>query len=174
VKSLYLQEDQRTIKSALDNCLPPVIAPEEPRTVHDASKENFLTFQTLISLRRSHQRRQAQTGTRKQANQITENMSEIQPGSNEAQASSSSTLAPSAPELKLSRRDLLREFQAVIKAQEERGVATAVGCKVCWESQQPGRQSAADHAETSTVTGNSANAQQVAANEAKKVSLYEY
>ena len=45
-----------------------------------------------------------------------------------------------AVNLKQSRRDLLRGFQAVIKAQEERGVATAVGHKVRWESCQPGRQ----------------------------------
>ena len=60
----------------------------------------------------------------------------------------------------------------MIKAQEERGVATAVGRKVRWESRQPGRQSAAADVGIGAVTGNSANAQQVAANEAKKVSLY--
>ena len=78
-----------------------------------------------------------------------------------------------AVNLKQSRRDLLRGFQAVIKAQEERGVATAVGRKVRWESRQPGRQSVADSEPgTVTSTGNSANAQQVAENEAKKVCVY--
>jgi hypothetical protein len=71
-------------------------------------------------------------------------------------------------EAKQSRRDLLRGFQAVIKAQEERGVATAVGRKVRWESRQAGRQSASDvEAGAATRTGNAANAQQVAENEVK-------
>lgn len=186
-KNTCLQEDRRTIRSALDNCLPPIIGPEEPRTVHDVSKNDVLEFQTLISLRRSHQRRQAQTGTRhKQANQTQKNTSETsiaQPGSESSSGSYQTQASPSSnptPELKLSRGDLLREFQAVIKAQEERGVATAVGRKVRWESRQPGRQSAAD-VETASrpshggnVTGNSANARQVAENEAKKVGHYIY
>lgn len=63
----------------------------------------------------------------------------------------------------------------MIKAQEERGVATAVGRKVRWESRQPGRHSAVDvegGTVTAGVTGNSANAQHVAENEAKKVGLH--
>ena len=82
-----------------------------------------------------------------------------------------------AVNLKQSRRDLLRGFQAVIqvKAQEERGVATAVavGRKVRWEYVSQVGRSVAD-SETGTVTssGNSANAQQVAENEAKKVCVY--
>ena len=46
------------------------------------------------------------------------------------------------------------------------------GRKVHWESRQPGRQSiqVAD-VENGTMTGNSANAQQVAANKAKKIGL---
>ena len=76
----------------------------------------------------------------------------------------------SETEAKQSRRDILCGFQAVIKAQEERGVATAMGRKVRWESRQPGRQSAAElEAGTVARTGNAANAQQVAENEAKKV-----
>ena len=95
------------------------------------------------------------------------------PGSSsESDNSQLTSTPPLTPEVKQSRRDLLRRFQAVIKAQEERGVATAVGRKVRWESRQPGRQSAAADSETGTATGNSANAQQVAENEAKKVRLY--
>ena len=179
-KNGHLQEDRRTIKSALDKCLPPVIGPEELQTVHDASKNDTLKFKTLISLRRSHQRKQAQTGIRRnllQANQKknTSDVPTIQPGSSSESDNPQLALTPptqSAPEVKQSRRDLLRGFQAVIKAQEERGVATAVGRKVRWESRQPGRQSAAADSETGTATGNSGNALQVAENEAKKVRLY--
>ena len=79
-----------------------------------------------------------------------------------------STPDQSAPELKLSHVDLLRrEFQAVIKAQGEDGVY-GCGLQVCWGSRQPGRQSATDvETASGTVTGNSANTQQVARNEAK-------
>lgn len=80
-----------------------------------------------------------------------------------------------AVNLKQSRRDLLRGIQAVIqvKAQEERGVATAVGRKVRWEYvSQVGRSVADSETGTVTSTGNSANAQQVAENEAKKVCVY--
>ena len=134
-KSAWLQEDRSSIQSTLDKCLPPVIGPEELRTVHDVSKDDVLEFQTLISLWRLHQRRQAQTGTRhKHTNQTKMNSSKIpvaQPSSssNQTQAQASSSSTP-APEPKLSRGDLLREFQAVIKAQEERGLATAMGRKV--------------------------------------------
>ena len=115
-----------------------------------------------------------------QANQKknTSEVPTIQPtngsSSDNSQPEVASTALPiqSAPEVKQSRHDLLRGFQAVIKVQEEHGVATAVGCKVRWES-QPGRQSVAVTADSETGTaGNSANAQQVAANEAKKVCFY--
>jgi hypothetical protein len=104
----------------------------------------MLIFQTLISLRRSHQRKQAQTGIRRnlwQANQ-KKNASDvptIQPGSSsESDNSQLASTPPPTPEVKQSRRDLLRKFQAVIKAQEERGVATAAGRKVCWASRAVG------------------------------------
>ena len=71
-------------------------------------------------------------------------------------------------ETRQSRKALLREFNAVIKAEEDRGIATAMGRKLRWEQGgQPGRKSMPPTA--SAINGNSANAQEVAASNAKKV-----
>ena len=78
-------------------------------------------------------------------------------------------------ETKQSRKALLRKFHAVIKAEEDRGIATAMGHKLRWEQGshghgQPGRKPMPPTA--STITGNSANAQEVAAFDAKRLCYY--
>ena len=75
-------------------------------------------------------------------------------------------------ETKQSCKTLLHEFNAVIKAEEDQGIATAMGHKLCWEqghghSSQPGRKIMLPL--PLTITGNSANVQEVAASDAKKV-----
>ena len=143
----------------MDACLPTIIAPEEPTTILDSSEADSLHFAKLTSLRRSHQRKQAETGIRKQITvgpERTHDAAEVQ------KAMESET--------KQSRKALLHEFNAVIKAKEDRGIATAMGRKLRWEQgSQPGRKPIPQTA--STTTGNSANAQEVAASDAKRVVL---
>jgi hypothetical protein len=167
-----LRSERRTIETALDQCLtlPPIVGIEERKTVYDWSENDIAQFTTLISLRRLHQRRQARTGVRTHLQVSTP----VTPPTAENNTRSSvldakEDLTPAAEETRQSRRDLLRQFQAVIKAEEERGVATAVGRGLRW---QPGRNPATTLSILAepTLAGNSANAQEVAATEAKKVS----
>jgi hypothetical protein len=169
-----LKEDQEAIQRSLDACLPAIIAPEEPRTILDSSEADPLHFTKLTSLRRSHQRKQAETGIRKQRPLAVENIE------SQVATDSEGTHGPGPrgaavqkameSETKQSRKALLREFNAVIKAEEDRGIATAMGRKLRWEQGshgQPGRKPIPPTA--STITGNSANAQEVAASDTKKV-----
>jgi hypothetical protein len=138
----------------LDACLPSLIVPEEPRTILDSSENDAIHFNKLKTLRRSHQKKQAETGIRKQ-----------QPaGSHEDLGKAKES------ETKQSRKALLREFHAIIKAEEDRSIATAMGCKLRWEQgSQPGRKPAMPTTSESAIAGNSANAHEVAVSEAKKV-----
>lgn len=169
-----LKEDQEAIQHTLDAILPAIVAPEEPRTILDTSEADSLHFAKLTSLRRSHQRKQAETGTRKQcplAVGIGPSI-ELEGFHDNSDAAAFEVQKVMESETKRSRRDLLRKFNAVIKAEEDRGVATAMGRKLRWEQgSQPGRRPTMPPtaASLATITGNSANAQEVAASDAKKV-----
>lgn len=143
---------------SLDQCLPSIVGIEEQRTVFDWSENDVAQFTTLISLRQQHQRRQARTGIRTHVSTLT-----TPPTENNASNSEDPT---PVEETRQTRCSLLRQFQAVIKAEEDRGVATAVGRSLRW---QPGRKPATtlNVPAGPTLTGNSANAQEVAATEAK-------
>ena len=165
-----LKEDQDAIQHTLDRCLPNIIAAEEPRTIIDSSEADPLHFAKLTSLRRAHQRKQAETGICKL--HPVESQVAIGPtaGSSltrlRASASDDDVEVQKAveSETKQSRKALLREFNAVIKAEEDRGIATAMGRKLRWEQgSQPGRKPTMPPttSTTSTITGNSANAQEV-------------
>lgn len=165
-----LRSERRTIETTLDKCLLlPIVGMEEPRTVYDWSENDIAQFTTLISIRRLHQRRQAWTGVR----------THLSTPPTEVNTNSSDLLdvkedPTPAEETRQSRRNLLRQFQAVIKAEEDRGVTTAVGRSLRW---QPGRNPATTSTPSNvlaepTLTGNSANAKEVAATEANKVCLY--
>ena len=112
------------------------------------------------SLRQQHQRRQARTDIRTHVSTLT-----TPPTENNASNSEDPT---PVEETRQSRRSptLLRQFQTVIKAEEERAVATAVGRSLRWK---PGRKPATtlNVPAGPTLTDNSANAQEVAATEAK-------
>lgn len=156
---------------SLDQCLllPPIVGiEEERRTVFDWAENDVAQFTTLISLCQLHQRRQARTGVHTHHSTL--------PTENNTTGSSSvldvkleeESLMP-AEETRQSRHNL-RQCQAVIKAEEDRGVMTAIGHTLRWK---PGRKPATTlnvPAEL-TLAGNSANAQEVAATEAKKVCL---
>jgi hypothetical protein len=170
-KAEKLKEDQDAIQRTLDGCLPAIIAPEEPRTIIDSSEADPLHFAKLTSLRRSHQRKQAETGIRKQCLVQVESQVAIPlvgRGVTDSElrrvTSDDDAVEVQKSETKQSRKALLREFNAVIKAEEDRGIATAMGRKLRWEQgSQPGRKP------TMPPTGNSANAQEVAASDAKRV-----
>jgi hypothetical protein len=163
-----LKEDQEAIQRSLDACLPAIIAPEEPRTILDSSEADPLHFAKLTSLRRSHQRKQAETGIRKQCPVASQVAIGPTGGTHDGAAKVQKAAVDSESETKQSRKALLREFNAVIKAEEDRGIATAMGRKLRWEQgSQPGRKPMPPTA--STITGNSANAQEVAASDAKRV-----
>ena len=183
--NISLRTEQRTIETALNQCLPPIVGIEERRTVHDWSENDAAQFTTLISLRQRHQRRQARTGVR---THLSTESTPVTPGplaltpteNNTVNATAGSPVRQvqdvkdnptPAEEIRQSRRDILRQFQAVVKAEEERGVTTAVGRGLHW---QPGRKPATALSVPAepTLAGNSANAQEVAATEAKKVSSY--
>ena len=160
----------------MDACLPAIIAPEEPRTILDSSKSDSIHFAKLTSLRRSHQRKQAETGTCKTRPLAVENQVaiELTRGThNDSDAAEVQNLNAVQSETKQTRKALLREFNAVIKAEEDRGIATAKSRKLCWEqgsNWQPGRKPMPP----STTSGNSANAQEVAASDAKKVCSHDH
>lgn len=167
-----LKEDREAIQRALDACLPAIIAPEEPRTILDSSESDSIHFAKLTSLRRSHQRKQAETGTRKKRpveNQVAIGLT----GGTHDDSDAAEVQNAKESETKQTRKALLREFNAVIKAEEDRGIATAMGRKLRWEqgsNWQPGRKPMPP----STTSGNSANAQEVAASDAKKVCSHDH
>ena len=136
--------------------------------VFDWAENDVAQFTTLISLCHLHQRRQAQTGVRTHhSTPPTENNTT---GSSSVLDVKLEEESPTpAEETRQSRRDL-RQFQAVIKAEEDRGVMTAIGHTLRW---QLGRKPATtlNVPAEPTLAGNSANAQEVAATEAKKVCL---
>lgn len=162
----------------MDACLPAIIAPEEPRTILDSSESDSIHFAKLTSLRRSHQRKQAATGTRKTRPLAVENQVaiELTRGTHDdSDAAEVQNLGAVESETKQTRKALLREFNAVIKAEEDRGIATAMGRKLRWEqgsNWQPGRKPMPPS--ESTTSGNSANAQEVAASDAKKVCSHDH
>ena len=130
-----------------------------------------LHFKKLTSLRRSHQRKQAETGVRKQRpveSQVANGIGlAAGHGHIDSDASAADVQKATESETKQSRKALLREFNAVIKAEEDRGIGTAMGRKLRWEQgSQPGRKPST----LQTASGNTANAQEVAASDAKKVS----
>ncbi|TFK33481.1 hypothetical protein BDQ12DRAFT_670188 [Crucibulum laeve] len=145
-----LRKEHSSIAYTLGHCLPAVVMPEERCTVLDISGNEMLDFSTLINLRKDHQRLQAATGTRKPQKSTTAGV--VVSYFSDPMSASSTSDAPSTSETKLSRQELLRQFNAVIKAQEDRGVATAVGCR-----------------KPTPVTGNSANAAEVSAKDNQKL-----
>ena len=160
---------------SLDQCLllPPIVGiAEERRTVFDWAENDVAQFTTLISLCQLHQRRQARTGTGTgvRAHHSTPPTENSTTGSSSVLDVKLEEESPTpAEETRQSRRNL-RQFQAVIKAEEDRGVMTAIGHTLCW---QLGRKPATtlNVPAEPTLAGNSANAQEVAATEAKKVCL---
>ena len=169
-------EDQEAIQCTLDACLPAIIAPEEPRTILDSSKADPLHFAKLTSLCWSHQRKQAETGICKQCPVAVESQvaTEGTHHDNDSDDAEVQKAMPVESEMKQSCQALLREFNAVIKAEEDHGIATAMSRKLHWEQglgSQPGRKTKPPTASelTITCTGNSANVQEVAASDAKRV-----
>ena len=110
-----VNEDSANISSALKNCLPSIVAPDEPVNPFDFgdSVTSSFNFETLVSLRRMHQRKQAETGVRQK------------PGHSSEAATA--------------RQKLLQQFHKLIKEQQERGVSTTAGRSIRW---QPGRKPA--------------------------------
>jgi hypothetical protein len=155
---VLLSKERLAIESALENCLPAVVAPEERRTVLDSSENDVLEFSTLVNLRRSHQRKQAATGIRQKSTTTPTDPEPVV------------TPNPSTPS---PRQDLLRQLNSLIKAEEAKGVSAAVGRQLRWQTHNPGRRPAgATEAAPTVAAGNSANAAEVAATEAKKVRIF--
>lgn len=110
-----VDKDSETIASALENCLPSIVAPDEPVNPFDSGdlETSSLNFKALVSLRRMHQRKQAETGVRQ----------------NPGHSSEAAT----------ARQKLLQQFHKLVKEQQERGVSTTAGRSIRW---QPGRKPA--------------------------------
>ena len=116
----------------MDACLPAIIAPEEPRTILDSSEADPLHFAKLTSLCRSHQRKQAETGICKQCPVASQVAIGPTGGTHDdaAKVEKAVLVVDSESETKQSHKALLREFNAIIKAEEDRGIATAMGRKL--------------------------------------------
>ena len=106
-----VDQDSETIASALENCLPSIVTPDEPVNPFDSgdSETSSLNFEALVSLRRMHQRKQAETGVQK----------------NPGHSSEAAT----------ARQKLLQQFQKLVKEQQEHGVSTTARHSIRW---QPG------------------------------------
>lgn len=109
--------DSANIACALKNCLPSVVTTDLDEQVNPfdfgGSDTSGLNFELLVSLRRKHQRKQAETGVRKNF------------GHNSDAATA--------------RQKLLQQFHQLIKQQQERGVSSTLGRNIRW---QPGRKPA--------------------------------
>lgn len=107
-----LRNEAKHIADILDQCLPSIVATEEPTTsALDASTLDILNFDNLVALRIAHERKQAKTGVRTQV-RTRENTDES------------------------NRQKLQREFHLIIKEQDERGITATVARNVRWG---PGR-----------------------------------
>ena len=109
-----VNEDSVNISGALKNCLPSIVAPNEPVNPFDfGDSVTSFSFETLVSLRRMHRRKQAETGVRQ----------------NPGRSSEAAT----------ARQKLLQQFHKLVKEQQECGVSTTAGRSIRW---QPGRKPA--------------------------------
>jgi hypothetical protein len=151
-KTKTLEMEASMVEDAIRRCLPSLILPEEPLAPLDRPVMQSLNFNTLVKLRFSHQRKQAETGVRKWCTLTA--------------ASSSQCQETAKSEVSLTRREILNQMNAVIKGLEEKGVSTTVGRTLRW---QPGRNPKPADAATA---GNSVNAQEMARKQSSAVSSF--
>lgn len=105
-----------------------------------------LDLSALVKLRYHHQTRHAALAIR------TKGLSEV---------TNSNTETKQKSQVNSAKRDLIRQFQAILKEQQAQGLGTGQECVVRWRAE--------DGTNTLPATGNAANAIAVASQAAKKV-----
>jgi hypothetical protein len=138
-----------SLGSSLANSLPAVNTNEHSNAfTTNNSESSAVDLTELVRLRFLHQTKQAATGVR-----IGSNTNET---------------AFEKKKLLTDRQKILREFNQILKQQEDRGVGTGLDRKVRWQNgtTQP---DAAASAKVKTINGNSANAELAAKATASKV-----
>lgn len=113
----------------------------------DGAQSQSISFETLINLRRAHQTRQAATGSRKSVIQASTQAESEDP-----------KIALSKKKLESQRSEkqrLLKQFNEVLKAHEERNTSTGADRKQRWQG--------------APAAGNAANAAKAAAERTSKV-----
>ncbi|KAH7915154.1 hypothetical protein BJ138DRAFT_1055531, partial [Hygrophoropsis aurantiaca] len=144
--------DSEIINQCLTDTLPTIRALDELRNACDITQYDLdLTdFHHLVKLRFSHQTKQAKNGVR----------------TSEAVVPNLHSSADDEP-LQSKRVAVLRQFQAIVKEQQERGIGTGAVRSLHW------KKTVAPTNQTTTIdggaTGNSANARQVALAAAAKM-----
>ena len=135
-----ISDERAHIARNLNACLAPVNAPDEPTNQLDMSNNDLstLSFDKLVQLRRRHQTRQATTGVRTKATSGRNQVNQSQPG------------------MPTERQLLIRQFQEVIKQQQEQGVGTGAERNLRWRANAP-------------AAGNATNAAEAAETRHKKV-----
>lgn len=151
-----LSEDVAHIAQVLADSLPDPRfkqAPSNPFTT-SAFDPNLVNFEPLVHLRRAHQTKQAESGTRR--------FLQRQPPKNDLNGSS--TLEP-AQQAAAEKQQVHEALAAILKHHTEVGVGTGLERAVRWKG---GKNSEADSSEKPTA-GNSANAAVVASANARSV-----
>lgn len=142
---MFMEEYQQ-IHDTLTASIRPVELPDAPTNLFNATHQP-LDVRQLVALRRQHQTRQAEDGIRTRGEATKEK-----------------------PEVSM-RRQLIREFHAVLK--EEQDLAVGTGCErnARWRASAPGGRlgEAAGALAAQSANGNSANAAAAAAAIAKQV-----
>ena len=142
-------EEYQQIRDTLTTSIHPVELPDTPTNLFNADHQSLNVHQ-LVELRCQHQTRQAEDGIRTRSEATKEK-----------------------PEVSI-RRQLIREFHAVLK--EEQDLAVGTGCErnARWRAPAPSGQlgEAAGTRAAQFTNGNSANAAAAAATIAKQVECF--
>lgn len=144
-----MSEDAENIARFLNNLPAPNSNLDRPTLPYLDLNLSGADITSLIDLRRAHQTKQAESGTR------------------------TSTTATTKSTVLSERQAVLRGFSQAIKQREEIGVGTGVGRMMRWRNSAPGGRDGQIDGEVSSPAqaGNSANAAVAATAAAKKVSI---